>query len=580
MNAYLARMKESFPAKRMSLYAILGVGSLAVFSSFASATVFQAEDYNSFYDTTSGNTGGVYRADDVDIEATTDNGGGYNVAYIDTSEWLVYQGLNIPATGRYTINARVASVGGGTLSTDLNAGALVLATLNVPDTGGWQNWTTVSQTVEISAGSYDLGVFATTGNWNFNWIEVVAQTSGDSVATISQNCSFTGWNVGLEVGAYTLTDLQSRGFVNNDASSIQLTNGYEAVFYDNDDFTGQSITVSASDDCLVDQSFNDVASSVVIRAIDDGSDNSGEPGSVNATHKRLKIVNGCSDPMWVQWLTAPTVEFAGANRPRLEAGQSIEYDIPDKGLPSMRFWPGFGCDENGLNCEVGASGGPADLGFTCPPEGCAPPIDSKFEATFGCIPGVSEADCYHNPSAPDQPLGRGDWWNSSMVDGFTTPIKVQVNGSCPVAAEGGPGGPVGGVIDCSTLRLSDCPTNENLSTNGQFPELSNVNLEVVNPMTGAIAGCYSPTAKLTYNHWANGFQTYNPTDDQAVMYACPTPPISSDQCSSGPADSTQYRDMVHSHCETYAYAYDDGYGLSNCPAATDLSYEVTFYCPQ
>ena len=48
----------------------------------------------------------------------------------------------------------------------------------------------------------------------------------------------------------------------------------------------------------------------------------------------------------------------------------------------------------------------------------------------------------------------------------------------------------------------------------------------------------------------------------------------------GPADRTKYRNMVHSHCDTYAYAYDDGVGLSSCPAATNLVYEVTFYCPR
>src|SRR5690606_2541935 len=124
-------------------------------------------------------------------------------------------------------------------------------------------------------------------------------------------------------------------------------------------------------------------------------------------------------------------------------------------------------------------------------------------------------------------------------------MKVVVNGHCPVGPQPapvfGPGGPQGGVIDCSTLRVSDCPVNENLSTNGQFPQLANVNLTVTNPTTGAVAGCYSPAAKLTFSHWANGFQTYAPDAPQARMYTCPTPPISPEQCSAGPADSTAYR---------------------------------------
>ena len=39
----------------------------------------QAEDYNAYSDSDPGNTGGAYRTDDVDLEPTTDTGGGYNV---------------------------------------------------------------------------------------------------------------------------------------------------------------------------------------------------------------------------------------------------------------------------------------------------------------------------------------------------------------------------------------------------------------------------------------------------------------------------------------------------------------------
>ena len=39
----------------------------------------EAENYTSFIDTTRGNTGRKYRNDDVDIQLTTDSGGGHNV---------------------------------------------------------------------------------------------------------------------------------------------------------------------------------------------------------------------------------------------------------------------------------------------------------------------------------------------------------------------------------------------------------------------------------------------------------------------------------------------------------------------
>ncbi|HEX7026463.1 MAG TPA: carbohydrate-binding protein [Gammaproteobacteria bacterium] len=558
----------------------------ALFTAQAGAQVLiQAEDYDAYYDTTPGNTGGAYRSDGVDIEATGDSGGGFNVGWIDANEWLAFNNLNIPASGSYTIRFRVASMNGGTLSNDLNGGSIVLGSLNIPNTGGWQNWTTISHTVNINAGNYSLGVFAVTGGWNLNWIEVVSNNPGTGVVTLYQHCSFGGYSANLQAGSYTLSQLQALGIQNDDISSLRVASGYKATLYQHHDFTGNSIVKTADDDCLVNEGFNDDISSLVVEADTGGPTDPGEPGTANGTHKRLKIVNGCGQDMWIQWLTAPGIAFNAPNRHRLSGlGSFIEYDIPDRGLSSMRFWPGFGCDAGGHNCRIGASGGPAELGFTCPPEGCAPPIDSKFEATFGCIPGVADSQCAQNPSAPGQPLGRGDWWNSSMVDGYTAPVKVQVHGHCPVGPQPapvfGPGGPPGGVIDCSTLSVSDCPTNEDLSTNGQFPHLSNVNLLATNPATGAVAGCYSPSAKLSYSHWAGGFQTYPPDSPQAQMYACPTPPISPEQCMAGPADSTDYRNMIHSHCDTYAYPYDDGVGLSSCPSATNLVYEVTFYCPQ
>ena len=289
--------------------------------------------------------------------------------------------------------------------------------------------------------------------------------------------------------------------------------------------------------------------------------------------------------MWIQWLNDPTNAggaFSAPNRQAVGAGGAVTYNIPDKGLASMRFWPAYGCDGAGNNCRVGASGGPASLGFTCPAAGCAPPIDSKFEATFGCITGIAAGSCQGNPSGGGSALGRNDWWNTSAVDGFTSGYQVRVNGYCPVGGVtsgdfAGPGGPAGGVINCLGLNVSGCPTTENLSANGQFPAQASMNLRANNP-AGGVAGCYSPAGKLTYSNWGNS-PTFAPQAPQAQWYACPTPPISPAQCSAGPANSTKYRNYIHSVCPSYAYAYDDGFGLATCPASTLVTYDVTFGCP-
>lgn len=97
--------------------------------------------------------------------------GGLNVGWIDTNDWMAYNSINFPTSGNYRVEYRVASLNGGTLSLDLNAGTIQLGQLGVPATGGWQNWTTISHTVNISAGTYNVGVFAPKGGWNLNWIK-------------------------------------------------------------------------------------------------------------------------------------------------------------------------------------------------------------------------------------------------------------------------------------------------------------------------------------------------------------------------------------------------------------------------
>lgn len=135
-------------------------------------TTIQAESYSSM----SG----------VQTETTTDSGGGQNVGYIDTGDWMAYAGINFPSTGTYKIEYRVASQsGGGRLSLDLNAGATVLGYLDVPSTGGWQTWTTISHTVSVTAGTYALGIYAQAGGWNLNWIRITKVSSAAKLAETS-----------------------------------------------------------------------------------------------------------------------------------------------------------------------------------------------------------------------------------------------------------------------------------------------------------------------------------------------------------------------------------------------------------
>ncbi|TEB42939.1 T9SS C-terminal target domain-containing protein [Flavobacterium circumlabens] len=120
----------------------------------------------------------------IQTEATTDTGGGLNVGYADTGDWMSYSAINFPTSGSYLIEYRVASgVNGAVISSDLSAGTIQLGAVTIPNTGGWQNWQTVSQTVNVNAGTYNFGIYIQSSGVNLNWIRITK--SGATLAAKS-----------------------------------------------------------------------------------------------------------------------------------------------------------------------------------------------------------------------------------------------------------------------------------------------------------------------------------------------------------------------------------------------------------
>lgn len=109
----------------------------------------------------------------IQTEGTADTGGGLNVGWIDAGDWLSYQ-VNLPAAGLYEVRYRVASRnGGGVLRLEGNSGQTLYGTMNVPNTGGWQNWQTLSHSVTLAAGEQSIGIGVPSGGFNINWLEFV-----------------------------------------------------------------------------------------------------------------------------------------------------------------------------------------------------------------------------------------------------------------------------------------------------------------------------------------------------------------------------------------------------------------------
>jgi hypothetical protein len=137
----------------------------------------QAENYNvggegvAYHDTDAANNSGQYRTGEgVDVETTTDTGGGYNISWTAAGEWTTYT-VNAAAAGIYTADFRVAAPNtGATFHLEVD-GVNVTGAVAVPSTGGWQSWQTLSKTgVSLSAGQHVLRLVTDSGGANYNWI--------------------------------------------------------------------------------------------------------------------------------------------------------------------------------------------------------------------------------------------------------------------------------------------------------------------------------------------------------------------------------------------------------------------------
>jgi hypothetical protein len=130
-----------------------------------------------YSDADAANLGGQLRLDEgVDLEATTDTGGGHNVTATVDGEWLEYT-VFVREPGFYNLRLRVASLADGAARVILD-GEDTTGSWTLPATGGLQTWSTVTKQVFLKYGRQKLRLEIPTGEFNLNWIELSPATSG------------------------------------------------------------------------------------------------------------------------------------------------------------------------------------------------------------------------------------------------------------------------------------------------------------------------------------------------------------------------------------------------------------------
>jgi hypothetical protein len=170
----------------------------------------------------------------VETQATSDVGGGLNVGWIYDGDYMAYN-VDVLTAGTYTVGFRVACPYTGATFQLQNSAGKVLASVQSPNTGGWQDWATTNATVTLPAGQQVLRLVSTSAYiWNVNWMEF----------TLASTTALGGaGTTGLETNESAAFGTDSAGIGNNSAALLVYPNPVRdnVNLYLNDGHTGQFI---------------------------------------------------------------------------------------------------------------------------------------------------------------------------------------------------------------------------------------------------------------------------------------------------------------------------------------------------
>lgn len=144
--------------------------------------IIEAENYDigpgAFLDKNGGGDTAYRPGDGVGTEVC--NEGGFNLAYVAKDEWLKYT-AKVNTTGNYTINLRVATPY-NTRKLHLEVdGVNATGVINIPNTGGFQNWQTVTvPNIALTQGTHVITLYFDENDTNVIKMEFVLSGSTTS----------------------------------------------------------------------------------------------------------------------------------------------------------------------------------------------------------------------------------------------------------------------------------------------------------------------------------------------------------------------------------------------------------------
>jgi len=189
------------------------------------------------------------------VEDTEDDGGGKNLGYTDAGDYADYL-IFSNTTSAYNVDFRVASQSdsgqiGLFLVNDETQSEYPISTIDIPVTGGWQTWETVSsKTKSFSKGVFTLRMKVLKGGFNLNWFEFKEiDTDGDGIKDSQDQCPDTpeGSTVDLNGCPIFTLPLNNNKVSVTSASCIGTTDGSIGLSIEDESYN-YTVTVTGQDD--------------------------------------------------------------------------------------------------------------------------------------------------------------------------------------------------------------------------------------------------------------------------------------------------------------------------------------------
>lgn len=144
-----------------------------------------------YHDTTANNIGGAYRNDAGDIRLGGE--GLFNLGWNQTGEWYKYK-VNVESSGYYDIDFRMATTMSGVQIRLWDGSADLTGIIDVPNTGDWDNWRTVSKKgVYLNAGQRELRVEFVKGEADFSRMTFHKNAGVTSISDDFNDGNDDGW---------------------------------------------------------------------------------------------------------------------------------------------------------------------------------------------------------------------------------------------------------------------------------------------------------------------------------------------------------------------------------------------------